>query len=343
MPHNSRDPRYRKPKVGSSEPTEVGTGGAERGPAVGLREEAVERRLQELGLGLDSELSGVDAAAREEVVDKLHNLLPYLDELATAVLPTPPAAPAVAPAVFAGARAPVRAEVQWPALFEPRLLACGPERDGGLKTVALSRHGRGVVLSAEAGSAAPSLTQFAFEGIAALGPLVAASWDAAGLLLASASGVTMECPGHVPSQGRWPCRPLVGAKLPIGLQGRPFKGLTAIRRHPGGLHAAVLFPGESTMTLFSRKEREAAPWLPAGEVRVSGEPSAVSLAPKHALFMDRAGGAVRRMRMEDGVVAAAAGEVPGHEGHTWQATCDRASGGLVRLALGPSQPALLMD
>jgi len=344
MPHNSRDPRYRKPKVGSSEPTEVGTGGAERGPAVGIKEEAVERRLQALGLGPDSEFSGMDAATRREVAGKLRDLLPYLGELAAGGSPLPSSSRPVAraaPEMPLGGRA---TKVQWPALFEPRLLACGPERDGRLKALALSRHGRGAVISAEAGATAANLTQFAFEGIAALGPLVAASWDAAGLLLVSAAGATVECPGHFPSAGRWRCRSMPGAKLPIGLPGQPFNGLTAIGRHQqGGLRAAVLFPGDSTLTLFSRKEHEASPWLPAGEARVSGEPAAVSLAPDHALVMDRTSGAIARLHTEDGFLTAASAGVPGHEGHTWQAACGRASGSIVRLALSNSKPSLLVD
>ena len=46
MPNNLRDPRYRPPKVGASEPTEVGTGGSSHGPAVGVKHHA--RRLEAL-------------------------------------------------------------------------------------------------------------------------------------------------------------------------------------------------------------------------------------------------------------------------------------------------------
>ncbi|CAK9087557.1 unnamed protein product [Durusdinium trenchii] len=51
MPNNLRDLRYRPPKVGAHEPTEVGAGGAKHGPAV-WREQALEGiKTSDLGNG----------------------------------------------------------------------------------------------------------------------------------------------------------------------------------------------------------------------------------------------------------------------------------------------------
>eukprot|EP00421_Protoceratium_reticulatum_P016013 CAMPEP_0168382718 /NCGR_PEP_ID=MMETSP0228-20121227/13537_1 /TAXON_ID=133427 /ORGANISM="Protoceratium reticulatum, Strain CCCM 535 (=CCMP 1889)" /LENGTH=667 /DNA_ID=CAMNT_0008395857 /DNA_START=84 /DNA_END=2084 /DNA_ORIENTATION=- len=169
VPNNLRDPRYRPAKVGLHEPTEVGTGGAEAGPARGISEDAVERRLQAAAP------LGEATAARREVAERLWELLPHLQELAGR--PAAPVAPALAPAA-----APVA--LQWPALFEPRLLACAPASLGARSSaaLALARHGRGALLELTEGRSARALP-FALEGLAALGPLVAAAWDEAGLLL----------------------------------------------------------------------------------------------------------------------------------------------------------------
>mmetsp|Transcript_22545 Transcript_22545/g.70882 ORF Transcript_22545/g.70882 Transcript_22545/m.70882 type:complete len:876 (-) Transcript_22545:111-2738(-) len=363
MPNNLRDPRYRKAKPGYGEPVEVGTGGAEAGPAVGMREEAVERRLQAFNEAPQPfKIGGEDnSAVRLEIAERLYDLLPLLRELArgyrrgNSQIGLPPAAPVAAPLLQAPA--PLRAQVQWPALFQPRLLACGPPsahgEGHGLAAVALSRHGRGAVLtvSSSAGEVASpaGLSPFTLEGVAAFGPLIAAAWDEAGLLLASAAGTTMECPGHAPSDGRWRCRPLPGAKLPISLAGRPFAGVAAIARAEGkaGMRAAIVHPGESTMTLYSRAGREAAPWLPAGEVSTSLAPAALSLTAKEALLLAPGGGAVTRLRVQDGAFTEAAPAVPDREGHVWQATCGMPNGGVVRLALDPSdamalEPTLLL-
>jgi len=349
MPHNSRDPRYRPAKPGGSEPVEVGTGGAEAGPAVGMREEAVERRLHEFGVS-GPELPRVggeaNAAVRREIARKVMGLLPYLQDMASgrwspSEEPLPaPSAPAL-PTLAGATAAPVRAHVEWPALFEPRLLACGPagvHSGDSSVALALSRHGRGAVVTMTAAGAPAELAHFVLEGAAAYGPLVAAAWDEAGLLLASATGTTVECPGRGPSGGRWRCRALRGAKLPISLPGRAFSGVAAVGRHPSKdeLRAAVVFPGEPTMAVFSRKLRDAAPWLPAGEVRTPAVPGALALAAEHALLLEPAGGAVSRIHLGEGATAASVGPVPGPEGRAWQAACGLPSGGVVRLALGAS-------
>mmetsp|Transcript_120561 Transcript_120561/g.257463 ORF Transcript_120561/g.257463 Transcript_120561/m.257463 type:complete len:868 (-) Transcript_120561:72-2675(-) len=359
MPNNARDPRYRPAKPGKDEPVEVGTGGVNHGPAKGLHHGAVERRL-----GALQEATGpvsLKSAARLELAQKLRDLLPYLNDLAASdgaiagsSQPLVPVAPALAPA------APANLAVRWPALFEPRLLACGPagQQQGGRRAVALalSRHGRGAVIAAptEGSEQGPSeASHFVLAGIAAFGPLVAASWDEAGLLLAAATGATLECPGAGPEQGRWHCRPLKGAKLPLSLGGRPFAGgSVAVTRGlageaPATLRAAVAFPGESAVALFSRAGREGAPWLPAGEARTSTPTLAASYS-EDALLLTSADGSVMRMHLSDGSSRLAAAAIDGHEGHSWQASCGLDGGRVARLALRRAgaaaawEPALLL-
>jgi len=363
MPNNARDPRYRPAKPGAAEPVEVGTGGAEAGPAVGMKEHAVERRLQALGLTSEriSLSSDVNAALRREIAARLSDLLPYVRELASGQragsFSVAPSAPVPgAPSLTAPlAASPTRLEVQWPALFEPRILACGHaggHADAGIPAaITLSRHGRGALVIPAAVSNAQGLAEvspFVLEGVAAFGPLVAASWDTAGLLLTAAAGVTMECPGRGPSEGRWRCRQLAGAKLPISLAGRPFAGALALGRHPkqAVLRAAVAFPGESSLAVFSRAGREAAPWLPAGEVRISGPASALSFAAEDSLLLAAPDGSVAEMQLADGTLTAAA-TAPGREGHIWQAACRLPGRGIVRLALNPVgaalEPTLLLE
>lgn len=351
LPNHLRDPRYRRPKPGKMEPVEVGTGGI-HGPARGIHPDMT-RRLE----GIPSEplqLAGeANSALREEIVDRLKELLPYLKDISggnwESIFPTTHLPVEPSPSVALGlpsASMPLQAEVQWPPLFEPRLLACGPvgvhsSADGSV-AMAFSRHGRGTLVNMPATTGPAKLTPFLLEGVAGAGPLAAAMWDEVGLLLTSATGTTMECPGRGPSQGRWHCRPLPGAKLPINLASRPFSGSIAIGRHPKqGLRAAVVYPGEPSITVFTRMDREAAPWLPAGEVRTGGFAAALSFAAEEAFLLSPHDGSVMGMRMDDGTMRAAAASIPGRDGHVWQATCGLPSGGIVRLALKPSGSAAM--
>lgn len=113
MPNNLRDPRYRPPKVGASEPTEVGTGGAHHGPAVGVKHHA--RRLEALeGVATSDILS---ALPRDELAARIRHALPYLADLAEGAKPKPSERSMIeAPPMI---QATVH-RMQWPALFEPR-------------------------------------------------------------------------------------------------------------------------------------------------------------------------------------------------------------------------------
>lgn len=329
LPNNARDPRYRPTKIGGHEPTEVGTGGV-HGPARGVRQSAtgaVHRRLSDDLLDAN--------ATRDELVQKVRDLLPYLNKIAHGSIPADTVEASVlsmVPEELAAAisekAAPVRAQVSFPPLFEPRVMAAGPDSMAAV----LSHHGRGAIVGMPEGRAERVFAQstpFALEGAAEHGPLAAAHWDEAGLLLAAASGAVLHCPGS-PS-GRWHCAPHVGAKLPI--QG----GRVAITRDGlKALRAAVAYPGESSVTFFSHSGHDSAPWLPAGEARTHCPAAALSFAKgvlSH-LLVSSADGAVAKLAMDTGATTAEVKPVSGLEaGHTWPAACHLSDGTIARLAV----------
>eukprot|EP00930_Biecheleria_cincta_P074680 TRINITY_DN6189_c0_g1_i2.p1 TRINITY_DN6189_c0_g1~~TRINITY_DN6189_c0_g1_i2.p1 ORF type:complete len:871 (-),score=125.31 TRINITY_DN6189_c0_g1_i2:135-2747(-) len=358
LPNNLRDPRYRPPKAGYSMPTEVGTGGIEHGPMMGS---VHHRRLSEVEGKSTTHL--LAAIPRHELVDKLRDVLPYLRDLAQGKTPLggSQTLPAMASMVsemsspLSGGVA--RAALRWPALFEPRLLACGHSaaHSAGKVAVALSQHGRGAIISTQAthvgAEEIPAETEsFSLEGAADFGPLLTASWDELGLMLLSATGVTLECPGAGPTEGLWRCQSTLPAKLPVE------RGVTvALTRLPkvisqgkevSPLRAAVAYPGESSVTTFAHSGHHADSWLPIGEVRTrTHATSAAFTATAKDLLLASSDGAVARLRMGDGSVEAASRSLP-HGGLHWQATCSLASGGVARLALsqepGSREPAFFL-
>jgi hypothetical protein len=223
--------------------------------------------------------------------------------------------------------------VDWPALFEPRLLACGTNglSAGKHMAVALSRHGRGMVITSveESTETAP----FVLEGTALLGPFLGAHLDDTGLLLTTATGSLVECPGAA-SSGRWACRAVSMQKLPLGLSTEPFGGAISVaRRSSAELLSAVVFPGEQSVTIF-RRAGEA--WLPAGASRTPSQVVATAFADNaESLLMLMTDGAVVKLRLADGAMAMTAEAVQG-PAHTWQATCSLHNDQVARLGIRPS-------
>mmetsp|Transcript_102424 Transcript_102424/g.184752 ORF Transcript_102424/g.184752 Transcript_102424/m.184752 type:complete len:870 (+) Transcript_102424:74-2683(+) len=360
VPNNLRDPRYRPAKIGYKEPTEVGTGGALYGPARGV--EHAERRLsKEAAAGTDTEI--FETLPRHDLAEKLRSLLPYLSELASSKnqlggMASTPASmiPSTSQATLAAASSTARAVLQWPPMFEPRLLACGhaAAHSEGKLALALSHNGRGAIISTVASHVGvkelpATASPFALVGASGYGPLVAAAWDEVGLLVTAASGSTLECPGSGPTQGVWKCRPIFAAKLPIG-SSKPFRGAVALSRLPKvaqltPLRAVVAFPDEFAVTVFSHSGEAGNSWLPAGEVRTrAAATSAAFAAAAQVLFLTSGDGAVAKLSMADGSTEGVAASITGHEMHNWQAACPMHSGGLVRLALEAStrEPMLIL-
>lgn len=372
LPNHLRDPRYRKPKpfytctfyapdengdlnvcIGQ----EVGTGGYYAGPGAEQIHMSIEN--EDLSGGYHPEWEDGHyplphrrltsaGEARKTLGQKIRDLLPYLKHLVADREDTShhpfgdKLRPAIdiAPAVLA----PPRANVEWPALFEPRLLACGPgSHDGaGHVAAALSRNGRGALITSSGDSTAT--VPFVLEGTALFGPFLAAHWDRTGLVLMTSTGGLLDCPGTA-SSGRWRCQPLAAEKLPLGLGAKPFSGSLAVARRPikadaGHAHpellSAVVFPGELSVALFRRAAgHKNAPWLPAGEARTPSPVTATAFDDNaESLLMLLADGAVARMRLSDGAIALAAEAVRGPS-HTWQATCGLANSKVARLGVRP--------
>jgi hypothetical protein len=324
LPNNARDPRYRPPKQGKKHPVEVGTGGLHKGPAAGERH----RRLDD---------------ANPAIAEKVRALLPYLQDVAQFgdFATKAPAATDVLPAL-PGQQFHA---VEWPHLFDPRVLVCRPSAAEGHHALAISRQGRIAALSIndEAATIA-TMGSYVLEGVAGHGPLVAAHWDSTGLLALTAKGVVIDCPGGIPSKDRWRCTVNVGAKLPLGIGGKAFAGHVAIARHPGkrSMRAAVLFAGESALTMFERPDSPSAPWLPTGGRRAHRNVAALSFTPSaEELLIAASDGSIRRMRTMDGRMSSTTSAV-NSEG-AWQAACGLANGNVARVALQPKGSSLKME
>jgi hypothetical protein len=361
LPNNLRDPRWRPPKPGyhcafyapdkNGDLTvcigqEVGTGGYYAGP--GAEQIHMWIQNENIGGGYHRRLKTL-GDARKNLGEKIRDLLPHLQQLIhdredSSHQPfgekTQPAIhDAPAPLV------PSRATVEWPNLFEPRLLACGPNSPDGAGHVAaaLSRHGRGALITSKDDSTATS--SFVLEGAASFGPFLAAHWDSDGLVLTTSTGRLLECPGSA-SGGRWRCQPLAAEKLPLGLGSQPFAGSLSVARRPvkeeahPELLSAVVFPGELSVALYRRAGGKAdSPWLPAGEARTPSPVTATSFVDNaESLLMLLADGAVAKMRLSDGQMALAAEAMQG-PAHTWQATCGLANSKVARLGVRPLGPA----
>eukprot|EP00929_Paragymnodinium_shiwhaense_P030941 TRINITY_DN17437_c0_g1_i1.p1 TRINITY_DN17437_c0_g1~~TRINITY_DN17437_c0_g1_i1.p1 ORF type:complete len:973 (+),score=208.63 TRINITY_DN17437_c0_g1_i1:370-2919(+) len=302
-----------------------------------------------------------------EVAQKIRQLLPHLQDLANGGLEMP-----ATPSSSSTARPlpTARASVSWPPLFEPRLMACAPVGStANGQTVMLSPHGRGALVSMDVADIAKGLEQlpaaaasFALEGVSGLGALVAAHWDDRGLLLATDEGATLECPGAGPTGSRWRCNAHRGARLALrsaaGERGS-FAGKVAINRaKDGSYRAAVAFPGEDAMALFSRAADLDAHWLPSGEF---GLPAGLDAPLASAAFegsgedahllLASADGTLTRMHANSGRMHSSGLAAVERGEHVWQASCGLSGGAhlahLVRRPLDTAatswQPTLLLE
>jgi len=359
LPNWTRDPRWRAPKPGREHAVEVGLGGMEHGPLAGERHHEAHAAAHGGGHegGEDAAAAGHSASTAassehggrrlaENVAEKIRSVLPQLQELASLTLDAHNRRE-VAPIIEPAAKPP-RIAVQWPPLFEPRVLACAPRSLAATPqhhAILLSRQGRGAVVTAAAQTDAMEIpgdaAAFALEGIVGLGPLLTASWDNAGLLLLTSSGAALECPGFGPSEGRWHCKQITKARLFLGTAKQPFAGAVAVSRGRNGWRAAVAFPGENVVALFSNSGAAAdSAWLPAGESRIAhasfGRTVAATFSDENTLLLTSHRGELAHITVSDGRVAAAAASVDGQEGYAWQGACSLASGDFARLAMRSS-------
>lgn len=128
------------------------------------------------------------------------------------------------------ARTPEALAVEWPALLEPELLACGP--DG--QVLALNSAGFGALVTLpEEGRAAAVLETLTLNGLYQLGGAKAVTWSSTNLLVLTGQGVLASCsaPGF---EDELECSPLQVPPLPMGraaalLEGEPLRAAVARR------------------------------------------------------------------------------------------------------------------
>jgi hypothetical protein len=157
-------------------------------------------------------------------------------------------------------KVPQHLAITWPHNFQPRHLACG---DSGV--VATVKEG-------SIGAYLPSLTgtnlvasHFKLTGIDSFGDILGTSIGSRGLLIVSAQGVVAECSG-APVDGLWACQQ-IGSKLPLG--GSSIETAVVSRpQNSATLQAAIVFKGDSSITLFQMSVASGSAWIPTGEVQL---------------------------------------------------------------------------
>jgi hypothetical protein len=223
-------------------------------------------------------------------------------------------------------------KVSWPAAMRPSILASHAEH-----LIALERStGKGAYLLATAPAGA---TEFMLNGVE--GDVLGATMDQAGLVLTMSSGAIAECIG-LPIDGAWACRKAEAPVLPAGLA-----SAAAARDAAGKLRAAVVFPGDDSVTLL---DADGAEWAPVGEVHVPGAKS-LGHAPKLSmgasakeLLISTADGAVHQRVVEGKavskkVVAAA----PAGSTKMWHTACSLGGDRVAHIAHHGAVPELFVS
>mmetsp|Transcript_20667 Transcript_20667/g.52728 ORF Transcript_20667/g.52728 Transcript_20667/m.52728 type:complete len:890 (+) Transcript_20667:116-2785(+) len=105
----------------------------------------------------------------------------------------------------------VPAAVQWPAMLEPEILACGPDS----ACAALTASGTGAVVPPEtaAGKAAGIATELVLHGLAELGMARSVTWGNTSFTVVTGSGAIAQCP-HT-ATGKSVCVAISAPKLPF--------------------------------------------------------------------------------------------------------------------------------
>lgn len=228
--------------------------------------------------------------------------------------------------------------VEWPPLFEPRHLAC-QQRSTGAAIAALTARGFGALLhmknSSGAANAVMAAEQFALAGIGAMGPLVGASWGTSGLHLVTKAGRLLHCPGHLPTDGAWPCQQDSGTPLPISPGTVLMAG--AVSEHPSaGRTLALHFEEMPTTVVLYKEDLDSKSWRPAGEVHLPPGCSRASLsfAGDHLILVAE-DGAVHRRPLTEGAFPSLLPAPATSVAREWHAACAASAGdsGIVRLAL----------
>jgi len=246
--------------------------------------------------------------------------------------------------------APLRANVAWPADFQPSILAslAGEGRMAALSS--MERKGAILQVSELDTSGKAVLSQFILGGIDELGSLLGASWAASGLIVTTTTGAVAECPG-LPKAGVWPCSQ-VGTSLPSG--GSTIKSAVAVRLPEGRLRAAINFEEEQGLLILDL-DLKSHSWIPSGEVQL---PLSQGSSHSHHLSFDPKGDELLVSSSHDGgALKWRVGESDATEpvivatpqaaafGRVWHAACGLGGGQVAHLASQAvgSKPELLLS
>jgi hypothetical protein len=234
--------------------------------------------------------------------------------------------------------------VDWPPLFEPRHLVC-QTRSSGAAITALTPRGFGALLHVtnstddlEGRATEPLAAEsFALAGISALGPLVGANWGKAGLHLVTKAGHLLHCPGHVPTNGAWPCEAASAPAAPISPGASLRAG--ALSDHEAGRMLALLFESMPKTVVMYKEHKNGKSWVPAGEVHLPPGCHQPKVGfSGDSLMLVGEDGAVHHRLLQDGVQPSVLPAPSSSATREWHDACAASTmdGGVMRLALSHS-------
>lgn len=277
-------------------------------------------------------LTGKQAAMQE-----LLRLAPKLGMLADRIgndMEAPTDVNVVPTPAFLASGGPQARHVEWPMLFEPRHLACGPRGHAAAagKVLALSPRGFGALVpeGQERVEAEPFALDFGGEPQA---PIAGATWHDQGLHLVTKDAKLMHCPGHTPADGAWACRPSEHAPVPVPegteLLAAAFKAADA--HSPEPLMAMVFKNLPHAAVVY---QAAADGWKPLTEVHVPVAPGdGMHLGfDNDSLLVSTGSGEVHRRGLRSSTPPAFF-PAPADQGlRRYHAACAQHDGGLMRLA-----------
>jgi hypothetical protein len=233
--------------------------------------------------------------------------------------------------------------VEWPPLFEPRHLAC-QTRATGMAMAALTSRGFGALLHMKNDSDITgdrmAAQQFALSGISTHGPLVGASWGTSGLQLVTRAGRILQCLGHAPTDGVWPCQEETGTLVPMS-PGAMLRAGTITDHATMGRMAALLFDDMPKTVVLYKEDVSSRAWRPAGEMHLPPGSRGASLGFNgDMLMLVGEDGAVHHRPLTEGVLPSLTPAPNSLVSREWHSACAASGGadGIVRLALRKDDP-----
>lgn len=227
--------------------------------------------------GCDRRLGETQWMSRHRLADTAHNLIPALQLVSDALQQEKISTTPEAPQLPAQVKPMTRASVTWPMDFRPELLTAHSSRDLVAALAGDQRSGALVHLSGP--KQEPSLENFAFAGLEHLGEILGSHWGQDGMLLTMKNGHLAKCDG-MPVNAFWQCKE-TGSQLPLGGSTLRKAVVARVPDKEDLFRAAVVYDGESTVTLFE-SDGDSGVWFPTGEAHL---PSFMQHAPSFSMSM----------------------------------------------------------